>query len=310
MYAKYVYNTSSTATNILADIVAILTGETVVNNLSGDCDAGNSNITATVLAGWTVHDADTGSGNGVCLKAVVYNDVLTFKYVHLYIGTVGYLKQITYETWDEVAHTGTNKCYDSDSSNYSQRIDVSGGGTMHLFSSERFMVMASQTAAGWACSVYPGPTGCIERTRDLPFDTTIAGWPNWMYAMFGRADYNASYFAYAPRKMTKAEVEQTGGSATYYVRTVGWDNLWTYAPSGIDQKIPDGAGGFLVPFYPGYCMQTYDMPGPYGEFSSLCDIWRIPSNIASHLDTITKNSVDFLCLKLYGSNEMMVIRKE
>lgn len=110
MYSKYVYNAGSTATNILADIVAILTGETVKSNLSADCDQINTTITATVLAGWTLHDADTGSGNGTVLKAAIYDDPLTFKYVHLYIGTSGYFQQRVYETWDEVMHSGDYRC--------------------------------------------------------------------------------------------------------------------------------------------------------------------------------------------------------
>jgi hypothetical protein len=309
MYAKYVYNASSDKDNILADILALLTGETNKANLSADCNQTGTEIVATVAAGWTLHDASAGTSKKA-IKAAVYDDATTYKNVVLDASAAGYLKTVVYETWNEVSHSGTNKCYDSDSSTYSQRIDVSGGGTLYVFSSERFLVLASQTAAGWANSSYSGPTGCLERSRDLPFDTVAAGWPNWFHAQFGRADYNASYFGNAPRRMKKDETTVTGGSANYYVRTVGWDNLWTVSPSGIDQKIPDGTGGFLVPFYPGYCIQTYDMPAPYGEFSSLCDVWRIPSNIASHLDTITKNGVDYLVLKLYGANEMMVIRKE
>jgi len=37
MYATYRYAAGSTGLNVLADVVAILTGETDVNNLSANC---------------------------------------------------------------------------------------------------------------------------------------------------------------------------------------------------------------------------------------------------------------------------------
>lgn len=56
MYTKYVYSSAQTVTNLQADLVALLTGETNVNNLSSGCDKVNTSITATTAAGWAVHD--------------------------------------------------------------------------------------------------------------------------------------------------------------------------------------------------------------------------------------------------------------
>lgn len=57
MFAKYQYRGGATEKNIYEDIKKILTGTTDKNTLSADCVTGDTDILATVPAGWT---ADTG----------------------------------------------------------------------------------------------------------------------------------------------------------------------------------------------------------------------------------------------------------
>lgn len=51
MNAKYTYVAGATAANILADLVAILTGETNVNNLSASCNKPFTTIESITAAG-------------------------------------------------------------------------------------------------------------------------------------------------------------------------------------------------------------------------------------------------------------------
>ena len=308
MFAKYVYNTASDVANVIQDIVDILTGETDKANLSAACKQSDTEIISTIAAGWTLHD-DTAGTNAQVLKAPLADDPATFKYLKLNAVTTSYLRTEVWETWDEVAHSGTNMAYDSNNTSYSQRLDLTDGGTLYVFASARFAAFVSQTAAGYGHTSYSGVSGCFEHTRDLPFDTVANGWPPYCWGTFGRADYNASYFGYKPRKLTKDETTQTGSAAIIKLTTIGHPSQWTSALSGIDQKLPDGQGGLLVPFFPAYLADTNYMPAPYGEISSLCDIWSIPSNIATHLDVITKSSVDYICMKQYASTQLVVFRK-
>ncbi len=308
MYTKYVYNSGSDITNVLSDVIAILTGETDKANLSADCDQTNTEIISTVAAGWTVHDAAAGTDAQV-IKAPLADDATTFKYINLNAGSSGYLKTEVWETWDEVAHSGTNMAYDSNSTSYSPRLDLTDGGTLYLFASARFAAFTSQTAAGYGPSSYGGVTGCFEHTRGLPFDTVANGWPPYCWGTFGRADSSGNYFGYKPRMQDKEENQKTGSLADVQLNTIGHPTQWNAALSGITQKLPDGNGGFRVPFFPAYVVNVGDMPAPYGNLSSLCDIWSIPANIAVHLDTITRSGIDYICLKQYASTQLIVIRK-
>ena len=85
MYARYQYNSGVQATvqaNILADLLAILTGEVNVSNLSASCDKVNTTITVDNPAGWVLHDAAAGT-NAKAIKAPLADDQATFKHLVL-----------------------------------------------------------------------------------------------------------------------------------------------------------------------------------------------------------------------------------
>lgn len=44
MYCKYAYNAGATKSNVLNDIVSVITGETVLQNLSGSCNKDDSEL--------------------------------------------------------------------------------------------------------------------------------------------------------------------------------------------------------------------------------------------------------------------------
>ncbi len=73
MFATYNYSAGGTQQGVLDDLIAILTGETNVSNLSATCNKGATSITATIPAGWTLHDAAAGTVTKV-IKAPLADD--------------------------------------------------------------------------------------------------------------------------------------------------------------------------------------------------------------------------------------------
>ena len=231
MYARYDYAASATLANVVSDIGNILIGETDKANLSAGCVQATTEIISDVASGWTLHDFQPGAWKATAYRAPLADDAATFKYLVLDFNTSNFVMIKAYETWDEISHVGTNLCYNSDSTTYGQRIDLTSGGTMYIFASARFCMFVSQTAT-YSSSF--GPSGIFERTRDLPFDTVAAGYPPWVWHSLGYANQGASYaMAYAPRLLDRFASEITGSSAACDWGTVGYADFWHGGISGM-----------------------------------------------------------------------------
>ncbi|MBF0097505.1 MAG: hypothetical protein HQM04_16690 [Magnetococcales bacterium] len=303
MFAKLVYNAGSSAANVLSDVVAILTGTTNVANLSAACNQAVSSITATVAAGWSVHDASAGS-NAQAIRAP--NADSGYKYVVVDTNTAGAIFTKVWESWDNSAHTGTNLAYNSDATAYSQRLDLTNGGTLYIFASARFLMLASSVAAGWGSPTNGGPSGCFERTRACVWDTPAFGFPVSLFINFGYA-IAADTGAYAPRKYTSSMATQTGSTASHSL-SVAPSTLSGFCTSVSNQKVPDTSGAMWIPFTPISIADFTYMPQWYGEITSSCDIWAIPSSLASNLDVIAKGGVNYMCLQGSTTTKMIVVR--
>lgn len=176
MYAVYTYRAGSTATNILADVVKMLTGETLVSNLSVDCVQASSSIDASVYsAGWSVWDSV--SANQVVLRAPWdASNGSGYNYVYLDTSTAGFLQTHIYETWNNVSHTGTNGYVLG--TTYHQRINTSLGGQLFLFAnSGHAMVLLSYQSSVWGNSSNSGASTILERTRMGMWDTNTNAYP-------------------------------------------------------------------------------------------------------------------------------------
>jgi len=170
MYASYFYNIT-TAADLLADVVAILTGTTDVNSLGTKCDKTNTIIYNDYCnAGWEVYDAAAGT-NAQCLRAVVNDDASTYKYVVIDTNSAGYIMTKLYETWNSSTHTGTNIAYGSTTSSYSQRTLVASGARLDISASARHIFMFSLQSGVYGAASNNTPTGVFERTRLSPWDT-------------------------------------------------------------------------------------------------------------------------------------------
>ncbi len=309
MFAKYVYTAGATAANILSDLAAILTGETDTANLSVSCDKPNSSILATIPAGWTLHDAAAGT-NARALKAPLADNASAFKFVILDLNTAGYIQTKVYETWDTTSHTGTNLAYGSNVTTASQQFSTTLAGTVYLFASARFLLLFSTVNAVWGSSTNSGASGCLERSRACPWDTPAAGWPPFVFTNLGDMATNSGG-SYPPRLMSRslATVTGTGSLMTANAGTQGAVNTMMTTFNAIDQKVPDAAGGTQIPFFPIAFINTTNMPAPYGEVSSTCDLWALPQSVASNLDLIQKSGLDYLCIQAAGTTKMFAIRR-
>ncbi|MBF0182523.1 MAG: hypothetical protein HQM03_21105 [Magnetococcales bacterium] len=309
MNSKYSYLAGATAANILSDLVAILTGETNVNALSASCNKSFTTIESITAAGWTLHDAAAGT-NAKCLKAPLADDPATFKYVVLDTNTAGYVITKVYETWNASTHAGTNLAFNSDVVGYQQRVSTTVAGSIYLFATARFMLLASLYSGLWGSSTNAGPSGCFERTRAGAWDTVTAGWPPFYFCAFGDLA-STSLGAWSPRIMTRAQATLTGTNASFTGQAgpMGSVSAMFTALASVDQKIPDEMGGSQIPMFTITWISITNMPGPYGEMSSICDIWAIPAGVAANLDIIKKGGVDYLTLQANNASKMFAVRK-
>ena len=104
MYAKYVSTTTSVGAQVINDLALLLSGSPI-SALSASCDKINSTLVSTVAPGWTLLDSAAPASG--CMLSAPDIDGLTTKFVYLY-PAVSELRIGSYETWNAVAHTGTN----------------------------------------------------------------------------------------------------------------------------------------------------------------------------------------------------------
>lgn len=145
MYIKYTSTATHTMENVLADLVKLITGTTNLATLSANCDQANTMIIAnTIPAGWTLHD-DISIYDQV-VKAPHESGSIQ-KYAWLSTGT-GYISIKTYQTWDNVAHTGTIQ-----STNIylaTNTIALTVPFTVYLFVTPRYIIMKTYDNTSWS----------------------------------------------------------------------------------------------------------------------------------------------------------------
>lgn len=301
-YLKYTYTSSATAAQILADVVLFLTGTTDVADFSASCDDANSEIDVSVdAAGWTVHDASAGT-NAQVLKALVAGSASQYKYLKIDTNSAGYIKLSGYETWSATAHTGTNLCYNSDSTSYCQRLNVAAGGRLDIRANVHCCWAFSFQGGAYGSSAGTSPSGILERTRLSPWDTADNGYPPFMFACGVTA---ATYTE--PRSLDAAGADVTGSSATCApIHAFGGGGALPALPTTTVQADDTGAvfKHVMVPF--GGNRVAHGHLG--GDFSSLCDIYLTTYANGSAFDTVTYNGGTYV-IWTYGATHRFAVRK-
>ncbi len=278
-YLKYTYAASATAAHILADVVSFLTGTTDVGDFSDSCDYGNSEIDVSVVAaGWTVHDASAGT-NAQVLKALVANSSETYKYLKIDTNSAGYIKLIPYYAWNNSAHTGTYASYNSDTTAYSQRLNVAAGGRLDIRANVHCVWAFSFQAGAYGSSTGSSPSGILERTRLSPWDIEANGYPPYLFACGVTA---ATYTE--PLSLNASSGDVTGSSATCTpICSFGTISATAIPASTVPSTTGKVGKHALIPF--GANRPADGHLG--GDFSALCDIWLTTYGNGSPYDTMT-----------------------
>lgn len=176
MFAAYSYNSGISQANFLSDVVAIITGETNVNNLSSGCNKAASSILTTYnTSGWAVHDSAAAT-NRVVVKAPCADGVKT-KYVILDTQTTGKLSHGGAETWDATTHSGTNFLAGTSFTNINNitaGFDTSSG-TLFIYADVHNIIMTFKTTGAMLGISAPA----IEFTRDSSIANISKGYPCW-----------------------------------------------------------------------------------------------------------------------------------
>ena len=168
MWAKYAYNSGISQANILADIVAILTGTTDKATLSAGCNQANTEIINTYdNAGWTVHDAAAGT-NAKVIKAECQGDAAQFKFVEINTDTAGQIFAGLWESFNGTTHVGTNAAYGSKTTGHGQRYATGTVGLMYISASSGRILLYGVSSAGNGISNSAGTaTGIFEGGREF-----------------------------------------------------------------------------------------------------------------------------------------------
>jgi hypothetical protein len=316
MYAKYVYNSGATQANILADLTAILTGETTVANLSAGCNKTDTTITSTVEAGWTLHDGASGTNKKV-LKAAYSGNASVFKYLELdYSYGINYgITCQFYETFDNSTHTGTNKTANSNTE-YAQRMDTSSSGNiLHIFSSARFVALFSQMANGsWGDVSNSGATLATEFKPLCPW-TNDTDYPYPASCVSFSDSVSSSKKTYLSRAKTNGNSDVTGVSAVARLASIGatgYSNLLSssdYFPTGANLKVYDDSGNLKVPRFPIFIADPPAFTMPIGDISACADIWFAPSSLLARLDTVTIGANPYIAIPATQTSVTYLIRK-
>jgi len=313
MYTEYAYINGAIAIEVLADLAALFTGETILSNLSTSCDQAASSITSTVSAGWILHDqVDTSN---VVIKAAHIDDVAKFKFVRLSIegvsGVTFYIRATIYEDWNATTHTGSNAST-SASTTYDQRFTTNETGLSYLFSSPRFLCFLNSYGTVWG-DYYGGPLLVAEHSRIPVWNTITNDMPSFALFVLGASIGASSFgykYVYSTRSIANNGGTMTGDNARTMITTIGVYNgsslaSPSYFPDGADQRIPDENTALFVPFFPIY---HYDPPVfgvPLGEISSISDVHLAPKNLLGNLEVIPRDGNDYMALKVRGSSSLI-----
>ena len=291
MYCKYVYSSYNQA-NMLSDIIAILTGETNVNNLSATCDKANTTITAAVeVAGWTVYDASAGT-NAKCIRAAISDDGSNYygKYIVVDTNSSGYLYLKLYESWNSGSHSGTNPDGGYNQTAYQQRVNASGGGTIYIRANANSVVAYSNYSSTWGNSATLGMNLITEYSRLAGWATIANAYPKMvnlsLYAPGVIA--NANVLAYT-RIITNTGADSTTGIQVS-TSTFGCVMSVTSGTGGIPiTTVPaDSSKTLYHALYPLWTVSgTY---GFYGEVSSFSKVYLTTYNFGAHGDELTVGS--------------------
>lgn len=317
MFTKYTYKSTAnggTIANLIADVCAIFCGETSPANLSTTCIPASTEIIATTPAGWTMHDAAVGGGARV-IRAPCVDDPTNFKYLRISESSAA-LYLHGFETFNATTHVGTNQTANASttSSTDAQPLDFTNGGEIYLASSERFLLLVKNSPSfhtPWG-SASGGFYVFAENSRLQPWDTILMGYPRGVL-IHTHQTLTGTKHAFFSRVRNASGSDLIGVNASGFFGTIGVARdgfaLAAHFPSGSNTKVRNASGAFEIPFLPLYLVSVSDYVAPAGDITSLCDVWVLPLNVVSNLETIQKGSQEFVALRSGTTGQLIAVPK-
>lgn len=316
MFAKYVY-TAIDGVLLADDLSDILTGETVVNNLSANCNKTLTTIEATVPAGWALHDS-TGSNPEVnrYITSTFSDNAGISKYVWIHVNT-GYpsIYLGVYETWDNVNHTGTNLTYGGFIDTICRQRLSASGGIIYLASNANSILVLTNDGSNWGDSTGGGAWLCSEYSRDQLWNTPNNAYPN--VCMVQSTAYNPSISTqgvYFPRIKASNGSDLIEADASAKIGSIGvsataFDDP-NSMPTGISAKIKDADGYNVTGILPIWLINHTSFGVPIGEITSLSGIYLAPNELFGDAEIVplSSNSNEYVALRA-STNQKYLVKK-
>ena len=308
MYANYAYLNTATMDQIMDDLVLLLTGTTVIANLSASCDDANTEILTTYsTAPYTLFD-DVSATEQI-IRVEMSDDSGRFKY----IGVTHDTDQVAFsimESWDAGTDTPTKEVV-PDYATEAMSFQITSGGFLHVYASQfAIVIMHERTAGGIVGEAGGNPSygslGVFECSRDHP-SLAVGDMPNWFIAstiQFSHTDTapDARFFegrdeldvvAGPPftAQMTRQGRDVTYNGSNKYVAGIGGCTALTGlgAPTRFALQ-PIIVGGNATTTGPN--ARTF-----YGDVSARCDIWYLPEGTNEVLDIILIDNLPYKIFK-------------
>lgn len=310
MHAYYEYSNGATSTDMLGDVVKILTGTTSVAVLSSSAIKTTTVITSIVPAGWVLYDNGGDPSSNVMLAANI--DVSNFNGTQAQLDAsvtagrtsanskfmlVSLIANVLSFRACESATTArvmVNECFRVNGDSNGQRMFPSsvGGGILRISASARHAVAFGNNQAKDAFSnsqTSYGPSGVFERTRRSIWDTNAAGYPVSVSMSGGGSGHIGARPSF-PRIRGVSGVDITGANAiapaasfstgsTFYN---GSDSSSISDPIRSTVKTVDGSFKHMLrPLWPGHPREAF----AGGDISAFSDFWQFTPNIGNVGDT-------------------------
>lgn len=293
-FQKYVYGDNSSVSNIYNDVKAIALGETNKANLSTDCVQANTNLTTANTSWWQDFDGQ--------FRSPYADDPSHYKYFQIEFTTNGLIYIRIFEDRDDIGHVNINE---TPASPISQSWNTGvGGGTIYIGVSERYFVLASEHGTTWGDGNYKGIVGVFELSRDQPWNTVAAAYPNFCVIQTSEA-FREQEGAYIPRAKNTSNNDITMENTKAYISS---DSVGT---TEIDQStrfpntlVYDDTGQQVVPFLPINILNALKYGPKLGSISGICDVWMGPNNTLANLEAVphSNQTDEYIAIQVYYQN--------
>jgi len=288
MYTVYTHDSTITKATLIADLQAILTGETVVSNLSTSGNGPGTVIDATsTTSSWTVLNNNPVTGDpAVTLQSQIVDDAASLKTIQI-IARINKIETIVSDDLGNIAKN--SDMWDFPWASEGQE------GVIHISASDRHILFNSSSGNGSTGPRF-GPYGVIEYTRRSPWDTVSNGFDP--FAFF--APQSATLASVYPPLTLDAYFNTDQLNSESFIQSVfagGGQDLIVNQRNTLDATRTTAHA--LIPF--GH--SNADLSNEGGDISSLCDIYLTSSDTGGSFDEVVVGADTYVIWVFYSNSQ-------